>query len=68
MGDNQKQKIPASGRDRWEKCVLCNCITDVELCMPVSSREGYIEGAGQLCRECFRMIYGRAAGEYTWAK
>lgn len=60
MGDNKKQKRITSDGAGWERCVLCNCITDTEITRPVSMRYGYIEGAGQLCRECYTYAYGRA--------
>ena len=42
----------------YETCVLCGKETKVLITTPVQHREGYIEGAGQLCMECFRkMLY-----------
>lgn len=32
-----------------EFCVVCGCLTDVDISMPVDLRETYIDGAGQLC-------------------
>lgn len=36
----------------YECCVLCGCLTDIPKSMSIEKRWGYIEGAGQLCREC----------------
>ena len=38
--------------EEFEKCVSCGKITDVPKMMVVQKRENYLEGAGQLCREC----------------
>lgn len=41
-----------------EKCVCCGSITSYNKNDNISIRENYIEGAGQLCDECFIKIYG----------
>lgn len=43
--------------DEMERCVICGCIVDVKRSTPVSSREHYIEGAGQLCIHCYHSVY-----------
>lgn len=40
-----------------DRCVLCGQETVYESQTPINQREFYIEGAGQLCRGCFRKIY-----------
>lgn len=40
-----------------ERCVLCGGLTEVLKNQPVSERKYYMEGAGQLCRECYREVY-----------
>lgn len=40
-----------------EHCILCGKLTETAKDQPVSEREHYIEGAGQLCRGCFKEIY-----------
>jgi hypothetical protein len=40
-----------------EHCILCGCLTDVLICQDVHSRKFYIEGAGQLCRDCYEDLY-----------
>jgi len=40
-----------------EPCILCGKLTETAKEQPVSGREYYIEGAGQLCRECYQELY-----------
>ena len=40
-----------------EHCILCGRLTEIAKDCPLSGREHYIEGAGQLCRECYRELY-----------
>ena len=42
--------------DKYETCVLCGDITDVKQRMPIDARRYYIDGIGQLCRQCFLKI------------
>lgn len=35
-----------------EKCIVCNVETDVPRSMHVDFRNNYVDGAGQLCRQC----------------
>lgn len=37
----------------YERCVLCGCVTDVPRALDVNKRCCYIDGAGQLCRDCY---------------
>lgn len=39
--------------DEYEKCVICKKQTNVLKSTPVKDRKYYVEGAGQLCKECF---------------
>lgn len=39
--------------EEMERCVLCWRLTDVPKTRPVSQRNGYIEGASQLCESCY---------------
>ena len=41
----------------YEKCVLCNKDTYIVRNADVSHRPFYVEGAGQLCKECFELTY-----------
>jgi len=38
--------------EKNEKCIMCNVETDVPRSMHVDVRVNYIDGAGQLCRNC----------------
>ena len=40
-----------------EYCILCGRLTETAKDQPLSEREHYIEGAGQLCRECYQELY-----------
>lgn len=40
-----------------ERCVLCGQETAYDFKTPITQREFYVEGAGQLCRKCFRELY-----------
>jgi len=39
--------------DIYEDCILCGCKTTTLKTTHVDFRTGYIEGAGQLCRDCY---------------
>ena len=40
-----------------ESCALCQESTDVLVTTPVTVRSYYVEGAGQLCKECYEKTY-----------
>jgi hypothetical protein len=40
-----------------EVCVSCNTVTEVLTMEPVTTRNHYVEGAGQLCKNCYNQIY-----------
>ena len=39
--------------DIYENCILCGVTTTTLKSTHIDFRTGYIEGAGQLCRECY---------------
>jgi hypothetical protein len=41
---------------QFEKCIVCKVETNIPLTKDVSERYGYIEGAGQLCKNCYNSI------------
>jgi hypothetical protein len=43
-----------------EKCVSCKEDTKVPRSLPISLREHYVEGAGQLCKTCWTVVYERS--------
>jgi recombinational DNA repair protein (RecF pathway) len=45
-------------QDTYERCVLCGKKTDVPIDLPIDRRDCYVEGSGQLCRDCWRRAYG----------
>jgi len=36
-----------------DKCIICNKETKYDVSKHIEERYGYIEGAGQLCTECY---------------
>ena len=40
-----------------EKCVRCDVDTEYRFNDNIYTRHGYIEGAGQLCKDCYERIY-----------
>lgn len=42
-----------------DKCVICNKVTEHDKSTHISCRQYYVEGTGQLCKECFVMFYMR---------
>ena len=40
-----------------ECCVRCGKETEYTKDTHIDQRKGYIEGAGQLCEECYKLIY-----------
>ncbi len=43
--------------DPIEKCVICGAGTPYRRSTPISQREFYVEGSGQICRHCHYKIY-----------
>ncbi len=46
-------KVSLKDNTEKDKCVKCGEITMYEKNVHIDRRMGYIEGAGQLCNECF---------------
>lgn len=40
-----------------EKCVSCEKETEEDVNTPIHYRDYYIEGAGQLCKDCWVELY-----------
>lgn len=40
-----------------ERCTLCGKVTEYTKDTPISERLGYIEGNGQLCKDCYYELY-----------
>lgn len=43
--------------DPIEKCVICGAETPYRFSTPISQREFYVEGSGQICQHCHYEIY-----------
>jgi len=40
-----------------EKCISCGIETNENLSTDINYRNFYVEGSGQLCRQCYERIY-----------
>ena len=40
-----------------ERCIICNANTNIPVTLDISERLYYIEGAGQMCRDCYDETY-----------
>jgi len=41
-----------------EKCILCAVDTEYNIDENINNRYFYVEGAGQLCKDCYDKTYG----------
>ena len=41
----------------YDVCIGCGVQTDYKTETPVNFRDNYVEGAGQLCKPCFKKVY-----------
>lgn len=61
--EKEENEIQGEGSGRqcseFERCVCCGKATTILKTRDVNRRKEYIEGAGQLCRQCFYEIYGK---------
>lgn len=53
---NIEQPNNTSSCQAFEICVLCGKQTHIQVNAPITARQGYIEGIGQLCTECNHKI------------
>jgi hypothetical protein len=44
-------------KEEYEICVMCGKETKVLLSTHIDERHNYVEGAGQLCSQCYEEIY-----------
>ncbi|MBE5739715.1 MAG: hypothetical protein E7352_05685 [Clostridiales bacterium] len=51
--DNEQNKVNNS----IEKCVICGVNTPYRFSTPISQREFYVEGVGQICQHCYYDIF-----------
>ena len=55
-----KEETKHLGGNELEKCVSCGNETNVRVDTHVDARLYYVEGAGQLCPDCYGRIYLRS--------
>lgn len=48
-----------------EKCVSCGLNTGYSINDHVDSRKTYVDGAGQLCSDCFIEVYKKVNKKYV---
>lgn len=53
IDENNNVTSVGANNDIYEDCILCGAKTTTLKTTHVDFRTGYIEGAGQLCRECY---------------
>jgi len=44
-------------KEEMDDCVSCGTETDYPKTMNINLRSYYVEGAGQLCKKCWDLIY-----------
>jgi uncharacterized protein with PIN domain len=52
----QKYKY-ATAISNFERCVSCNTIIAINKSTPIKERLYYVQGSGQLCRDCHEEVY-----------
>jgi len=53
VGHDMGSSYETNNNDIYEDCILCGKKTTTLKTTHVDFRTGYIEGAGQLCRDCY---------------
>lgn len=59
QGEAKMKDFAKRREDEFEICVCCHKKLDIPVSTPVEFRDFYVEGAGQLCYDCYQEIYGR---------
>jgi hypothetical protein len=44
-------------QEKFERCIVCGGKLNIKKIVPIQQRKYYIEGTGQLCRNCYLDIY-----------
>ncbi|RAK12592.1 hypothetical protein C8C77_105154 [Halanaerobium saccharolyticum] len=52
--DIKPKEKKKSTSDEYENCVLCGKKTEVKSSQEVETRDYYVKGIGQLCKECYQ--------------
>lgn len=55
--EKQKAKQVNKEKGLYETCVSCDEITHTRKDTPINQRFHYVEGAGQLCHDCYDYVY-----------
>ena len=55
--DKKKMKTIDSLKENVDKCVMCGAKTEYTKDTHIDDREYYVEGAGQMCKQCHTKIY-----------
>lgn len=45
-----------------EKCIRCGKETGISVEIPIEKRYYYVDGSGQMCKECYEEVYGGETG------
>ena len=55
----EKQKVKQANKEKgmYETCVSCGEMTPIRKDIPIDQRFHYVEGAGQLCHDCYDYTY-----------
>ena len=56
-GNNKYEKLKWGEKKEKDSCVSCGTITQHNKLDHVDMRKYYIEGAGQMCYDCFMRVY-----------
>ena len=59
----QDKKTP-SEKSRYDRCVYCGQFTEFTADTPICLRKYYIQGGGQLCRDCYEDIMSCEDGDF----
>ena len=57
VADMEMLKAARHEADGYERCVSCRKRVDIPEDMDIEFRSFYIEGAGQLCYDCYQELY-----------
>ena len=52
-GSYDYPKVNGNGESIYENCIMCSKETTTLKTTHIDFRYGYVDGAGQLCRECY---------------
>jgi hypothetical protein len=53
IGEDGLVTSVGNSNEIYETCIMCGCKTETLKTTHIDFRYGYVEGAGQLCRNCY---------------